>query len=63
MAESRRVRRMFLGANWKCNGTMAFLREIVTHLINDLEYEQDKLGKYLQPICFFTLSDPISLFF
>ena len=42
---SRRQRRYFLGANWKCNGTTAFVKDIVSHLINDLEYDQQKLGK------------------
>ena len=40
----QRQRKYFLGANWKCNGTTAFVKDIVTHLINDLEYDQDKLG-------------------
>ena len=40
MVEQRqRQRRYFLGANWKCNGTTAFVKDIVTHLINDLEYD------------------------
>jgi hypothetical protein len=26
-------------ANWKCNGTTDFVRDIVTNLINDLEYD------------------------
>ena len=43
MAEQRQ-RRYFLGANWKCNGTTAFSKDIVNHLINDLEYDQNKLG-------------------
>ena len=47
MAEQQRQnkRRYFLGANWKCNGSTAFVKDIVTHLINDLEYDQEKLGK------------------
>lgn len=51
MAEQQRQgkRRYFLGANWKCNGSTAFVKDIVTHLINDLEYDQQKLGKsYLE---------------
>ena len=49
MAEQRQ-RRYFLGANWKCNGTTAFTKDIVNHLINDLEYDQNKLGTYTQII-------------
>ena len=49
MAEAQatqRTRRFFLGANWKCNGTNDFVREIVQHMINDLDYDQKKLGMY-----------------
>ena len=42
---AERPRKFFLGANWKCNGTTAFAKEIVTHLINDFEYDPAKLGK------------------
>jgi len=28
-----------LVANWKCNGTTAFVRDIVSNLYNDLEYD------------------------
>jgi len=38
-------RRYFLGANWKCNGTTEFVKEIVNHMINDLQYDKNKLGK------------------
>lgn len=37
-------RRYFLGSNWKCNGTTAFVKDIITHLINTLEYDPKKLG-------------------
>jgi len=39
MVEQQRKRRYFLGANWKCNGSTTFVKEIVTLLINDLEYD------------------------
>ena len=29
-------RRYFIGANWKCNGTTAFVKDIMLHLINTL---------------------------
>lgn len=43
--QQERKRRYFIGANWKCNGNTAFVKEIVSHLINDLEYDKNKLGK------------------
>ena len=46
MVEStQRKRKFFLGANWKCNGTISFAKEIVNHLINDVEYDKSKMGK------------------
>ena len=43
--KEERKRKYFLGANWKCNGTIAFAKEIVNHLINDVEYDKSKMGK------------------
>ena len=36
-------------ANWKCNGTTDFVRDIVTNLINDLEYDTNKLDFMVLP--------------
>jgi len=38
-------RKYFLGANWKCNGSTAFVKDIITHLINSFDYDPNKLGK------------------
>lgn len=38
-------RKVFLGANWKSNGTTAFSKDIIQHLINTLSYDPSKLGK------------------
>ena len=46
--QTERKRKFFLGANWKCNGTTAFCKDIVENLINDFEYDSSKLGK--QPL-------------
>ena len=43
--ETKRKRKFFLGANWKCNGTTAFCKDIVENMINDFEYDDSKLGK------------------
>ena len=37
-------RKFLLAANWKCNGTTAFVKDIITHLFNSFEYDKDKLG-------------------
>ena len=39
-------RRYFLGANWKCNGTTYFVKDIVTHLINSFSYDNKRLGTF-----------------
>ena len=36
-------------ANWKCNGTTDFVRDIVTNLINDLEYDTSRLDFMVLP--------------
>ena len=36
-------------ANWKCNGTTDFVRDIVTNLINDLKYNPDHLDFIVLP--------------
>ena len=36
-------------ANWKCNGTTGFVRDIVTNLMNDLDYDTEKLDLIVLP--------------
>ena len=36
-------------ANWKCNGTTDFVRDIVTNLVNDIKYKQDVLDFVVLP--------------
>ena len=36
-------------ANWKCNGTTDFVRDIVTNLINDLKYDSEVLDFIVLP--------------
>ena len=43
--ETKRKRKLFVGANWKCNGTTAFCKDIVENMINDFEYDDSQLGK------------------
>lgn len=36
-------------ANWKCHGTCDFVRDIVTNLVNDLEYKTDQMDFVVLP--------------
>ena len=48
-AASEARRKYAVIANWKCNGTTDFVRDIVTNLINDLEYDTSKLDFLVLP--------------
>ena len=36
-------------ANWKCNGTTEFVRDIVPNLINDVEFDSSKMDFIVMP--------------
>ena len=36
-------------ANWKCNGITDFVRDIVSNMINDLEYDTNKMDFIVLP--------------
>lgn len=38
-------RKYFVGGNWKCNGTLAFAKELVEGTLNKVEYNHDKVCK------------------
>lgn len=42
-------RKMFIGGNWKCNGTTEFVKEYTNHLLNDLNWDQDKIDVMVFP--------------
>ncbi len=42
-------RKSLVIANWKCNGTTDFVRDIVNNLINDLEYDHSLLEMIVLP--------------
>ena len=46
--EKKRTRKFFCGANWKCNGSQAFVRDIISNLINDLAYDPSQVGKHIR---------------
>ena len=37
--------RKFIGGNWKCNGTLAFAKDLVEGTLNKVEYNHDRVGK------------------
>ena len=39
-------KKYFVGGNWKSNGTTKFLKEMVEDVLNKMEYNRDKVGKY-----------------
>ncbi len=38
-------RQYFVGGNWKCNGTTAFLKEMFEGTLNKVEYDHDRVRK------------------
>ena len=46
MVESTR-RQYFVGGNWKCNGTQAFLKDIIENTLNKVEYDPTRVCKSL----------------
>ena len=41
------ARKYFVGGNWKCNGTVDKNRELITEVINKLEFDTSKVGMFL----------------
>eukprot|EP00919_Chromeraceae_sp_WS-2016_P028714 GHVR01067972.1.p1 GENE.GHVR01067972.1~~GHVR01067972.1.p1 ORF type:complete len:144 (+),score=21.40 GHVR01067972.1:1198-1629(+) len=40
------MRKVFIGGNWKCNNTLSQTQGIVTSIIDNLEFDHDKVGKH-----------------
>lgn len=38
-------RKLFVGGNWKCNGTVEKNRELINDVINKLEFDPSRVGK------------------
>lgn len=38
-------RKYFVGGNWKSNGTLASVKELVEGTLNKAEYNKDRVGK------------------
>ena len=48
-SKGTRTRRYFIAANWKSNGTVHFVKDIITNMINDFQYDPKKLDLMLLP--------------
>lgn len=44
----QRKRKYWVGCNWKCNGSIEFIKDSVSNMINDVAYEQAHLGKTVE---------------
>jgi triosephosphate isomerase len=49
MVESTR-RHYFVGGNWKCNGTQAFLKEMIENTLNKVEYDPSRVQVAIAPV-------------
>ena len=41
-------RRYFVGGNWKCNGTLAFVKDMIEGTLNKMDYEKSKVGNHFE---------------
>ena len=48
MVESTR-RHYFVGGNWKCNGTQAFLKEMIENTLNKVEFDVARVQVAIAP--------------
>ena len=42
-------KRIIVGGNWKCNGDQAFIRDIITNMMNTLEYNTQEVEVFFAP--------------
>lgn len=42
---SLRKRKYWIGCNWKCNGSVEFIKDSVKNMINDVSFNSNHLGK------------------
>jgi len=41
----KRARKYWIGCNWKCQGSISFIKDSVKNMYNDIEYNQNHTGK------------------
>jgi triosephosphate isomerase len=42
-------RKLIVGGNWKCNGDQTFIRDIITNMMNTLEYNTQEVEVFFAP--------------
>ena len=57
------ARKYFVGGNWKCNGTVDKNRELITEVINKLEFDTSKVGMFLLIFNYFFMVFGVSRIF
>ena len=50
ITEQQLGRKLFVCGNWKSNGSISFVKDIVNNLLNKLEYDQQRIGN-IHPEC------------
>ena len=45
VTKAKRSRKYWLGCNWKCNGSIDFIKDSVANLFNDVQFNSEHLGK------------------
>ena len=43
-------RKKIIGGNWKCNGTVQSIRELVTNVLNKIQFSPDRVEVFVAPI-------------
>jgi len=43
-------RKMIVGGNWKCNGTVQSIKDLVNDILNKAEYDHNKIEVLVSPI-------------
>jgi len=49
VTKAKRSRKYWLGCNWKCNGSIDFIKDSVANLFNDVQYNSEHLDFMILP--------------
>ena len=44
-------RKYIIGGNWKCNGTIQSVKDLVGNVLNRAKFDQERLEVMVAPIC------------
>lgn len=48
--DSAPTRKMIIGGNWKCNGTVQSVKDLVKDVLNNAKFDENKLEVVVAPI-------------